>query len=96
MLNPPERQVNVTRMMIYSLIPFLSIYAGWRIQRFWVLSGISMIITGTGIGASWYLSQEAQMYNEGEVAAVFMILNIVIACLMVRYFAKRYNGEMII
>ena len=95
MLNPPEQQVNVTRMMIYSLIPFLSIYAGWRIQRFWVLSGISMIVTGTGIGTAWYLSQEVQMYNEGEVAAGFMILNIVIALLMVRCFAKRYNNEMI-
>lgn len=94
MLNPPQQQVNVARMMIYSLIPFLAIYAGWRIQKFWVLTGITMIVVGTGLGASFYLAQETQFYGEGTAGAVITITNIAVSLLMVRYFAKRYNNEM--
>ena len=45
MLKPQTQQVSVTRMMIYSVIPFLSIYAGWRIEKFWVLTGINVAVS---------------------------------------------------
>lgn len=42
---PPIKEVNVTRMMIYSLIPFLNIYAGWRIQKFRLLLAINILVS---------------------------------------------------
>lgn len=45
---PPKKPVNVNRMIIYSLIPFLGIYAAWRIQIIWAL----LIDTAIGFGHS--------------------------------------------
>jgi len=50
--DPPRQKVNVTRMIIYSFIPILAIYAGWRIQKFWILAAINFVI---GIGVVYQL-----------------------------------------
>lgn len=42
--DPPNKPVNVTRIIIYSLIPILSIYAGWRIQKFWLLFIVNFVV----------------------------------------------------
>ena len=47
-LDPSRQKVNVTRMIIFSFIPILAIYAGWRIQKFWVLLRIRIVV-GWGI-----------------------------------------------
>lgn len=85
--DPPKQPVNVNRMMIYSLIPILSIYAGWRIQKFWVLLGINLVI-GWGIGIPLGM---AFPYPFGTLAAI--AIEIPISLIVVRHFARKYNEE---
>jgi len=76
--DPPKKPVNVTRMIIYSLIPILSIYAGWRIQKFWLLFIVNFvigIITGYTIG--WY----------------GFIISIPVSVFLVWHYAKEYNEK---
>ena len=87
-LDPPEQKVNVTRMIIYSLIPILAIYAGWRIQKFWVLLGINLLI-------SWGISLTINMIIPYPYAyLVSFTVSIIISVYVVRYFAKKYNEKM--
>ena len=75
--DPPKEPVNVTRMIIYSFIPILWIYAGWRIQKFWILLGIGIVIsipTGMVLPFPYYL-----------------LAHIPIIVFVVRYFARKYN-----
>ncbi len=85
--DPPKQPVNVTRMIIYSFIPILSIYAGWRIQKFWVLFGINLVV-GFGIGASL----EAVLPFPYHYLASLLI-QIPITVLVVRHFARKYNEK---
>ena len=85
--DPPKQKVNVTRMIIYSFIPILAIYAGWRIQKFWVLLGIDLLV-GYGLGTS----------IEGSVPSPFGYLisisvTIILSIYFVRYFARKYNEK---
>lgn len=73
---PPKQPVNVTRMLIYSLIPILSIYAGWRIQKFWVL-----LIINFGIGL-------AMGYAVGSYG---IFISIPISVFVVWHYVKKYN-----
>ena len=85
--DPPKQPVNVTRMIIYSFIPILSIYAGWRIQKFWVLLGLGYAI-GFGIGIMAGL-----LYPEPYGTLVSLASNIIISVLLVRHFARKYNEK---
>jgi len=79
-LDPPKEQVNVTRMLIYSFIPILALYAAWRIQKFWILAIIGYVLgfsTGLIIPFPYYL-----------------LVSIPISVIIIRYFAKKYNEKM--
>jgi hypothetical protein len=80
--NPPKQPVNVTRMVIYSLIPILSIYAGWRIQKFWMLVIINFLI-GFGVNI-------AVGYPLGN-PYIGSIISIPISIFVVWHYAKAYN-----
>lgn len=85
--DPPKKEVNVTRMIIYSFIPILSIYAGWRIQKFLVLLGINILL---GMGASTGL----QMMLPFPYGLIISIAGQVIASfLIVKHFAEKYNEK---
>ena len=88
-LDPTPEKVNVRRMMIYILIPILSIYAGWRIQKFWVLVGINLL-AGFGIG----LVSDTIFIPLHFVYALSFFINAVISLYAVRYFANRYNAKL--
>jgi hypothetical protein len=74
-------------MIIYSFIPILSIYAGWRIQKFWVLVGINLLV-GYGLGT---LIAIAIPFPASLV--VSLAVQIVISVLVVRHFARSYNEK---
>jgi hypothetical protein len=86
-LDPPRQKVNVTRMIIYSFIPILVIYAGWRIQKFWVLLGISFVV-------GWGISMPIDMIIPYPYAyLVSFAASIAISVYVVRYFARKYNEK---
>ena len=86
----PKKQVNVTRMMIYSLIPILSIYAGWRIQKFWLLFIVNFIVgVATGfLGASL---EKAGTPYAGIILG--LAISIPVSLFLVRKFAIEYNEK---
>jgi hypothetical protein len=89
-LDPTPEKVNVRRMMLYSIIFILSIYAGWRIQKFWVLLGINLL---AGYGISLTLDSLFIPYPYAYV--VSFVINGIVSLYAVRYFAKKYNEKII-
>jgi hypothetical protein len=73
-------------MMIYSLIPILSIYAAWRIQKFWLL-----LIIDTAIGYAISIPLEAWLGWWGIIPSI--AIQIPIGLLIIRHFAQRYNDK---
>lgn len=89
--DPPKQQVNVTRMIIYSFIPILSIYAGWRIQKFWVLLGINIVV---GIGVSAVAEAAEFAANTPYLGLVISLaIQIPLSVYIVRHFARKYNEK---
>ena len=84
---PPRQEVNVTRMIIYSLIPILSIYAGWRIEKFWILVGINFLV-GFALGVPLQL-----IVQEPYGSIISFPISIAISIYVVRHFARKYNDE---
>jgi len=85
--DPPKQQVNVNRMIIYSFIPILSIYAGWRIQKFWVLLGL-----GYAVGLA--VSLPTQMILPFPYGMIFSwIIMIALSVIIIRHFARKYNEK---
>ena len=85
--DPPKETVNVNRMIIYSFIPLLAIYAGWRIQKFWVLLGINF-------GLGYVVGIPVQMvlpfpYGYG----LSLLIGIIVSVFIVRHFARKYNEK---
>lgn len=87
--DPPRQEVNVTRMIIYSFIPILAIYAGWRIQKFWVLVAIQLLV-GVGLVTPIELFLELQGIPGYLIS---MPLSIVLSIYVVRHFARKYNEK---
>jgi len=89
--DPPKKPVNVTRMIIYSFIPILSIYAGWRIQKFWVLLGINIVI---GFGVGMVAEAAAAAANTPYLGIVISLaIQIPVSVFIVRHFARKYNEK---
>lgn len=74
--------------MLYSLVPILSIYAGWRIEKFWLLLLINFII-GIPIGIVFSVTKTGWA---GWIVGVGV--QVAISLFLVRYFAIRYNEEL--
>lgn len=87
--DPPKQKVNITRMIIYSFIPILSIYAGWRIQKFWLLVLINF---GLGLGISIPIQMVFPFpYGLGLSLAIEIIVSVFI----VKHFAEAYNEKIV-
>jgi len=84
---PPRQEVNVTRMIIYSFIPILSIYAGWRIEKFWILVGINLLV-GFVLGIPLQF-----LVTEPWGNMISIPISIIISIYVVRHFARKYNEE---
>ena len=89
--NPKREEVNVNRMMIYSVIPFLNIYSHWRIQKFWV---INLLILPFQI-ASQFISTYTMNYNADSNLGIFpilvMLISLALNVLLTKHFAQKYN-----
>ncbi len=86
--DPPKQIVNIKRMIIYSFIPFLSIYVGWRIQKFWVLLGINILIGIAEIALQ-------MIFPWPYYLLVIIPIEISISIYIVRHYAKKYNEKII-
>jgi len=84
---PPKQPVNVTRMIIYSFIPILSIYAGWRIQKFWLLVVINFAI---GLGVRIPIEM---IFPDPYGVIISLTIQIVLSVFVVKYFAEKYNEK---
>jgi uncharacterized protein YacL len=85
--DPPKQKVNVTRMIIYSFIPILGIYAAWRIQKFWLLVILGLVIS-VGLG----ITLTPLSLASPELSYVISVIgSIIINILIVKYFAEKYN-----
>lgn len=83
--DPPKQKVDVTRMVIYSLIPILSIYAGWRIQKFWLLVLINF-------GLSLGISIPIQMIFPFPYGVGLSLgIGIIVSLFVIKHFAEEYN-----
>ena len=89
--DPPKQKVNVTRMIIYSFIPILGIYAAWRIQKFWLLVILGLVVS-VGLGITLVPLSLASP----ELSYVITVMgSIIINILIVKYFAEKYNETII-
>jgi hypothetical protein len=86
--DPKQETVNVKRMMIYSLIPIVSIYAMWRIQKFWI---ITLILIPFAIVDRILTSVIGQ--NSSPISLVFLGISIIVTVLLVRHYAQKYNEK---
>jgi len=85
--DPPKQKVNVTRMIIYSFIPILAIYAGWRIRKFWVIGAIQLLV---GYG----LSLPLEVFVPDPFGYIFSIsISIATTVYFVKHFARKYNEK---
>jgi hypothetical protein len=88
-LDPPAQKVNVRRMMIYSIFPIVSIYAGWRFQKFWILYGITFL-AGFLVGSLVQFIGIPYVF----VYVVSFVVNGILSLYIVRYFTNRYNAKL--
>jgi hypothetical protein len=89
--DPPKQKVNVTRMIIYSFIPILGIYAAWRIQKFWLLVILGLVVS-VGLG----ITLAPLSLASPELSYVITVMgSIIINILIVKYFAEKYNETII-
>jgi membrane protein implicated in regulation of membrane protease activity len=85
--DPPKQKVNVTRMIIYSFIPILGIYAAWRIQKFWLL-----VILGLAVSVGLGITLAPLSLTSPELSYVVSVIgSIIINMLIVKYFAEKYD-----
>ena len=85
---PAQKEVNVKRIVIYSFVPILYIYALWRIKKFMLLS---LILIPVNFATSF-------LFNYVEyviVIAVAVVSNIIFHIWIVRYYARKYNLELL-
>ena len=85
--DPPRQEVNVTRMIIYSIIPILDIYSAWRIQKFWVIAIIQVLV---GYGLSFPI-EIFLPYPFGYL--ISYLPSIIIGIYLTRLFARKYNEK---
>jgi hypothetical protein len=93
--DPKQETVDVNRMIIYSFVPILSVYALWRIQKFWLISLISIPISfGMQLlmGVATIPSQNQPIIG---ILLFLMTLGLYIAVcvLLVRHYAQKYNKK---
>ena len=91
--DPTPEQVNVRRMMIYSILPILSFYALWRIQKFWLITLI-LIPIYLGIEILDIMSDNlGYESNLDLINIVAIVLHLGFSLSLVRHYAHKYNEK---
>jgi hypothetical protein len=93
--DPKQETVDVKRMIIYSFVPILSVYALWRIQKFWLISLISLPISFGMQLLMVFATIPSQNQPVVGILLFLMVLGLYIAiCVMlVRHYAQKYNEK---
>jgi hypothetical protein len=93
--DPKKEQVNVKRLMIYSLIPIVSIYAMWRIQKFWkiTLILIPFAIVDRLLTAAMTQNPSSEIGPLDFISLFFLGLSIIVTVLLVKHYAGKYNEK---
>ena len=90
--NPEHKEVDVKRMMIYSVIPFLNVYSHWRIQKFWA---INLLLFPFAIMNQLALAYTEKHTPESDIflflGLFITIVTLALGVLLTRYFALKYN-----
>ena len=100
-----KKPVNVKLQMIFSVIPFLDLYASYRIQKFriWVLifwvagTIVGIIHTHVVYGADFFgLNNDIDVFADPFYAANYVLFVIIFAAaqaIVMRKFSKKWNSS---
>ncbi len=88
--NPPKQKVDVTLMIILSFLPIVCLYAAWRIQKFWALVVLGIILELL-IWASFFLLGFAVSWELSLVVSLVAYIGLTV--LFVKYYAEKYNAK---
>ena len=93
--DPKQETVDVKRMMIYSLIPIVSIYAMWRIQKFWkiALILIPFAIVDRLLTSAMTKNPSSEIGPLDLISLVFLGMSIIVTVLLVKHYAQKYNEK---
>ena len=93
--DPKPEQVSVKRLMIYSLIPIVSIYAIWRIQKFWkiTLILIPFAIVDRLLTSAMTKNPSSEIGPLDLTSLVFIGISLIVTVLLVKHYAQKYNEK---
>jgi hypothetical protein len=93
--DPKPEQVSVKRLMIYSLIPIVSIYAMWRIQKFWkiTLILIPFAIVDRLLTSVTMQNPSSEIGPLDFISLFFLGISIIVTVLLVKHYAQKYNEK---
>jgi len=94
-LNPKIETVNVKRLMIYSLIPILSLYSIWRIQKFWKITLILLpfAIVERVLTSAMTQNTSSEIGSLDLISLVFLGISVIVTVLLVKHYAQKYNEK---
>jgi len=92
---PKNEQVNIKHQTIYSVIPFLDMYASFKVKKFWIYVGI---IYATGfiiyqIEESFFsiINPDSIIYPYSVI--IYHIINIPVSMFIIRKFSEKWNRQ---
>ena len=89
-LDPESEKVDVGFIVVLSFIPIACLYAAWRIQKFWVIFGLSLLLE-TIIIIPFFLLWSVSFLEVGVVLS--LVLYVALNVLMIKHYAERYNEK---
>jgi hypothetical protein len=100
MPKPEKSKVNVTKTFALSIIPGMQLYAGWRVQKFWLvfaITGTFNAIQAWGGGLLKIFSEYGSSpYSFGAFIGFLLvatIINVLVGLTVVRGEARRWNKK---
>ncbi len=87
---PPDKEVNVRRMIIYSFLPFVVVYAAWRIKKFWVLFGLSLVLP-----ALFTMAYVTLLLIPTLAYPFSFVLEIIVQVYIIKHYARKYNENLL-
>jgi hypothetical protein len=81
-----QQKHSVTRQMIYSIIPFVDIWAFYRIEKFRVLLGIMIGYAIVGFISGWFLP------DVRIVDILIMVMPFITSPLVIRHYTIKWNN----
>lgn len=87
-LDPKPEKVDIGFIVVMSFFPIIHLYAAWRIQKFWILFGLGLLLE-TVIIVPFFMIGFALSWEIGLVLS--LVLYVALNVLMVKHYAEKYN-----